>query len=357
MPVGMFLRSSARASNISDARRAHSLEHFYTESERAVPKPVPLEDFVRYAHWFRERAVPQVDERRVEGIEHTNGRFMLRLSDGAEATAARVVVAAGIAPFANRPPAFGELSSDRVTHSVELRNPSRFSGMRVAVIGAGQSALESAALLHEAGSEVEVLSRASRIVWIPQHATERGFLDRQVHRLLYPPTEVGPRGLNWIAAAPDVFRRLPRPVQRTAAPACIRPMGAGWLRARLEPVPVTLGRSVRSAESVNGRVRLTLNDGSPRDVDHVVLGTGFRVDIARYGFLPSELLARLRIENGYPILSHGLETSIPGLHFVGAPAAAIFGPVMRFVTGTAFTSAALTRHVLGKPPLPITFAF
>jgi hypothetical protein len=230
-------------------------------------------------------------------------------------------------------------------------------GKRVVVIGAGQSALESAALLHEAGSRVEVIARASTVVWIPPHTPPRTRLDRELRRLLYPPTEVGPRGVNWIAATPDVFRRLPRSVQRETDRLCMRPMGAGWLRPRMADMPITLGRTVVSATTTDAHVRLLLDDGSTRDVDHVLLGTGFVVDVARYGFLSRELVRDLHLDDGYPVLGTGLESSIPGLHFVGAPAARTFGPVMRFVTGTSYAAPALTRAVTGRRPLPIRFAF
>lgn len=40
---------------------------------------------------------------------------------------------------------------------------SRYAGRRVVVVGGGQSALESAALLHEAGAQPRVLVRAARV--------------------------------------------------------------------------------------------------------------------------------------------------------------------------------------------------
>jgi FAD-dependent urate hydroxylase len=44
----------------------------------------------------------------------------------------------------------------------------RFIGQRVVVIGGGQSALESAALLHEIGAEVEVIARQPQVHWLDQ---------------------------------------------------------------------------------------------------------------------------------------------------------------------------------------------
>jgi hypothetical protein len=53
----------------------------------------------------------------------------------------------------------------------------------------------------------------------------------------------------------------------------------------------------------------------------------------------------LELIDGYPRLDAGFESSLPGLHFLGAPAAWSFGPLMRFVAGTEFVSPALTKRI------------
>jgi hypothetical protein len=95
-------------------------------------------------------------------------------------------------------------------------------------------------------------------------------------------------------------------------------------------------------------VKLMLDDGSERRVDHVLLGTGYRVDISQYGFLSLALLKEVRQLDGYPDLAAGFRSSVPGLHFVGATAARNFGPLLYFVAGTEFAarelSSRLSRH-------------
>jgi hypothetical protein len=92
-------------------------------------------------------------------------------------------------------------------------------------------------------------------------------------------------------------------------------------------------------------VELTLDDGLHRTVDHVLLGTGFRVDLARYGLLDDALLGAVRRVNGYPVLGRGLESSVAGLHFLGAPSSWSFGPIMRFVSGSWFSGQALAAQI------------
>jgi hypothetical protein len=158
---------------------------------------------------------------------------------------------------------------------------------------------------------------------------------------MFAPAEVGPAGLSRLVELPSWYRRLPRTLQNRFSVRALRPAGAAWLIPRLHDVPVTTGAAVTAIQRVDGRVQLTLSDGSERAVEHVLLATGFRVDIRRYAFLPDDLLQTLKVVDGYPCLSHTFESSIPGLYFIGAPAAWSFGPLMRFVAGTSWAGRSL----------------
>jgi hypothetical protein len=39
---------------------------------------------------------------------------------------------------------------------------------------------------------------------------------------------------------------------------------------------------------------------------------------------------------------------LPGLHFIGATAVHSYGPLCRFVSGTAFSARFLTKHIVKK---------
>jgi hypothetical protein len=210
------------------------------------------------------------------------------------------------------------------------------------VIGAGQSALESAALLREAGADVELMVRAPFVRWLHEGAMRHQW---PIGPLLYAPPDVGPALLSQIVARPGLFRRFPRRWQDRWGPRSIRPAGANWLRPRLESVPINIQHAVTSAVRSGGRVRLTLDDATETEVDHVMLGTGYAVDLSRYTFLDPGLLASVRTVGGYPVLDGGFESSRAGLHFIGAPAAWTFGPLMRFVAGAEFASRAVTRRL------------
>jgi hypothetical protein len=102
--------------------------------------------------------------------------------------------------------------------------------------------------------------------------------------------------------------------------------------------------TVTSALPVNGYLKLTLSDNSTRVADHVILGTGYRVNVARYSFLNSRILQRLQLVDGFPCLGPAFESSVPGLHFLGAPAAWSYGPLMYFISGTKYAAATLRSH-------------
>ncbi|HJV64901.1 MAG TPA: FAD-dependent oxidoreductase [Geomonas sp.] len=342
MPAEMLLRSPWAGSHLSDPSGSLTLDHFRRSLGLDFSAPVPLKQFIHYGRWFQRQAVPDLDPREVSMIAAAPGGFLVSLSDGSALAARRVVVATGIGAFACYPELFRGLPAQLVSHTCSHRDLGAFAGRQLAVIGAGQSALESAALLHEAGAYVELLIRSPEVRYLQQ----RGWLHSwPIRPLLYAPPDVGPALLSHLVAHPDLFRLLPRSLQDRFGPRSIRPAGAAWLKPRLENVRLTCGRFVVGAEAAGDRLRLKLDDGSEKQVDHALLGTGYRIDIRKHPFISPELLFSLRLADGYPQLTDGFESSVPGLHFIGAPAAWSFGPLMRFVAGAGFTARNLARYM------------
>jgi len=153
-------------------------------------------------------------------------------------------------------------------------------------------------------------------------------------------------GVSRLVAYPQLLAKFPRRIRERIRRRAIRSAGSSWLPPPLRSVRLTTGRTVTSAEAVGREVRLRIDDGSERRVDHVLLGTGYQVDVARYSFLSRDLSSRVRVVDGWPVLSRGLSSSVPGLYFLGAPAAGSFGPLLHFVAGTEFASRALTASLI-----------
>jgi FAD-dependent urate hydroxylase len=342
MPEGMKLRSNMGATNMVEPAGPLSLARYAEVRGGSISPPPPLADFIDYGLWVADTGVGDIDTRAVVGLETTAGGFELSLGDGERLKARRVVIACGIAPFARLPRRFEQLGAGLVSHTSEHSRLAAFAGKRVVVVGGGQSALESAALLAEQGAaSVEVLVKAPSVVWLRGHSVKR-VLGR-LGNVVYAPTDVGPLWYSRLVAKPDLFRLLPRAAQNRIARRSIRPACSHFVRVRLGGVLLTTGVQVSDAQPHGGALRLTLTDGSVREADHLMFGTGYRVDFARYGFVGETIRRRLQLADGYPVLRHGLESTVAGLHVAGAPAAWSFGPIMRFVSGSWYSGQAIAR--------------
>jgi len=356
MPPGMLLKSDGFASNLSDPAAACTLGGFCKErgepyDDRKIP--VPLTTFVDYGVAFQKRMVPELEEDWVTGIDRTDAGFRLTLQSGGQVQARRVVLAIGITSYAYTPPELERLGPERVVHTSHCCDGEKFRGKTVAVIGAGSSAMDTAAYLHESGASVTVIARSPNIYFgEPPSDRQRSLWQRIRH----PSSGIGTSLRSRIYCdAPWLFHMLPerlrlRIVKRHLGPA------SGWpLRERvMGRVPMLPATTVRRAEAAENGVTLTLAgpDGVERThhTDFVVAATGYRVDIDRLEFLPDELRSGIRAVQNSPVLSQSFESSVPGLYFVGVSSANSFGPVMRFAFGADYAARKLARHLAARSP-------
>jgi thioredoxin reductase len=342
MPSVMYLKSSWSALNISDYAGKYSLNRFARSSGITKQEPVPLQIFLKYGHWFQQQVVPDVDQTYVQFLRKDNNQFHIDLSDGRSFKTSAVIVATGISSFAYIPDFASHLPSTLATHSQEHKDFSHFKHKKVIVVGSGQSALETAALLHGADAWVEVISRGP-VTWIDRRLYR---YTGPAKRIFYPPSDVGPPGVNWLVAFPLLFRRFPDETRRSLDERAVRPAGAPWLREKVEgKVTCTENTSIVSAMEHGEGLHLKLSDGTARDVDHIILGTGYRAHINTLKFIDPSLLLKIQEHNGSPVLNEWFESSVPQLHFVGALAGYAFGPLCRFVVGSKVAACQVARHL------------
>src|SRR6202453_810989 len=266
MPEGMLLRSPRVASNLSDPDRAFTLEAYEAASKKEPCAPLPLDTFVEYGRWFRHQLNSDLDRRTVQRVERDQPGFRLTLQDGEEIRSKFVVIAGGVGPFRKKPAVFQNLSPQQAIHCYEGREVRKFSGKRVAVIGAGQSALESAALLHEANAQVEVIARQAEFKWIGQHSWLHHM--GPLSSMLYSSHDVGPLGISRLVAYPKLVSYIPLGIRDKIRKRAVRAAGSRWLPARLANVRLTLTRSVLEAKTIGDEITLKLDDGSERRVDN-----------------------------------------------------------------------------------------
>lgn len=355
MPRGMFLKSEGRASSIIASDERLTLASYCAEvgaDYADIGTPVPLETFVSYGRWFQERTAPEVETVEVEEIRPGPGCFELILQGGDRVRARQVAVAVGVRPFAYEPAELRTLPARLRSHTIEHRDLAQFAGKRVVIVGCGQSALESAALIHEAGGEATVVCRAARIAWNPPPAPES---HSRYGRLRHPYTPLGPGWPLWpYANLARAYPVLPERVRRRKAREILGPAGAWWLRERVEShVSLLPGRQIVRCDARDDAVCIVLQgpDGTEElDADHVLAATGYRVDVTRLPLLAPALRERITSEHGAPALSSRLESSVPGLFFTGIAAMNHFGPLMRFVCGAEFAARRLAPAAAVEPP-------
>ncbi len=347
MPVGMKLRSPWVATHIADPANRHTLDIYYKQAGMDVPQLLPVENFAGYGVWFQKRIVPDLDTRRVRRLEARDGGFRLLLEDDDTFFARRVVMAAGLLGHEYRPAQLDGLPRELVSHSCEHTDSGRYRGKRVAVIGRGQSACEAAALLHEAGAEVEIICRGG-LEWNAdpdQRGKMRKAARAMLGPLLIPPSQVGPFPYSWVNEAPGVIQRFPQSTRDRWNELNLRATAIMWLRPRLKDVPIDQGRTILAARPIGKQVSLTLDNASKK-FDHVMLATGYRTDVDKMTMLAPELRERIARRDGLPLLNGGMESSAHGLHFVGAAAVGSFGPLLRFIAGAGFAARRVTRAAL-----------
>ncbi|HLI69187.1 MAG TPA: NAD(P)-binding domain-containing protein [Ktedonobacteraceae bacterium] len=342
MPPDMYLKSSWSSLTVSDPAHTYTLNRFSKLHNIPRQEPVPLQVFLKYTHWYRQQAVPDIDETYVEALAPDGKNFHLALADGRTVKANRVVVASGIAPFAYIPDFARQLPAGLVSHTQQHTDFTDFKGKHVVVVGGGQSAFEAAALLFEAEAEVELIVRGP-VIWIDRRLYRYTSFAK---RVFYPPSDIGPAGISWIVAFPLLFRRFPDKVRTAIDTRSVRPAAAPWIRPRVEGrFRITPHTEIVSATEKGEGVCLKLSDGSTREVDHVILGTGYKPDIQALGYIDPLLRKQVREHGGYPLLNKWFESSVPHLYFVGSLAGYTFGPLCRFVTGAGVPARQITRHV------------
>ena len=365
MPDGMFLKSTPDATDISAGRPGFGLADFCRATGRTVLEgdtPIPVELFVDYGRWFQQQLVP-IDTARVVRVTRRGDDFRVELDDGRTVEARSVIVAAGHMQFTHTPTEFAALATDTaedgtpfVSHMSDHSDYAAFAGRRVAVIGGGQSALESAALLHEAGADVDVLVRAPRVLWagIPDEGPRS-----LGERMTKPSSPLGPGWSLWACSrGAGIVRFLPERARLRLVSSVLGPAGSWWLRNRVDgKVRISTSTRVDRATREGDAIVLDCVTGSGArrriDVDHVVAATGYRVDVDAITFLDAPLRAAVDRVGGYPKLDAGFQSNVPGLYFVGLPSAASFGPLMRFVAGTDFAAGRTAAAVVARGRSPI----
>jgi thioredoxin reductase len=308
--------------------------------------PVRLDVFTAYAEAFRWRFVPNVETKDVVALERKDNKFALTLDSGERLLARHVVIATGITHFAHMPEELTQIPPRYRSHSFHVQDANAFHRRKVVVIGAGASAIDTAAELAAAGASVMLIARDKKIRWHNPPSGRRGFFSQ----LIRPSSGIGPGWRSFVCEKfPRLFRAMPQALRLRAARGHLKPAPAWFMRERTEGrVPMLLGTHLLGARMKHDQVQLTVSLGGEEHeilCDHVIAATGFKPDLERLPFFSPRLLREIDQVAATPVLSANFETSVRGLYVVGPAAVNSFGPLMRFMVGAEYVSPRLARHL------------
>jgi thioredoxin reductase len=353
MPKGMLLKSEGFASSLDDPDSSFTLRHYCEEMNLPfddVGTPVPLDVFSAYGLEFQKRLVPTLEQTDITSVSRASEGFELETADGQTVHARTVIVATGITHFSYLPPFLVGLPGSHVSHSSQHHDLSSFRGKTVVVLGAGASAVDIAAILHEEGSQVQLVARRQAIAFHTKTKEPRPLLQR----LRVPRSGLG---IGWRSRlctdAPLLFHLMPQEFRFRTVRNLLGPAPGWFVRDKVVgKFPLHLGCKIQSASIEDGKVHLKIveKDGSNSELiaDHVISATGYQVSISRMGFLDEALRSQLHKVEDTPVLSSHFETSVPGLYMVGLVSANSFGPLTRFAYGAKFTAKRISKHVVAK---------
>ena len=123
-----------------------------------------------------------------------------------------------------------------------------------------------------------------------------------------------------------------------------------WLWPRLNKPNVELWPETRvtaCSEDSDGALALELDNGQRLAIDHVVLATGYRVNMSQVPFLTTgNVFSTLDLEDGFPVLDNQLQSSIPGLFITSLPATQDFGPFFAFTVAVKVSAKVIGKALL-----------
>ena len=300
---GMVLRSEVKTSSLYHPRFEFDFSGFLKRENVSYSEPrPPVGVFRQYLTWCRERLTFPVRDEVVLSVERlTSGpfRFGSRLSGGDVIESKSVVIATGLRAHRYLPAEFSTLRN--VVHSSEVTAYEKITGKEIDVAGAGQSAFEIMEHL---------LAHENRVGWFY----------RQLPKFMNQPVRVWAPVFSFLMNSPSWFCRLPAPVRK----AVVHILSATTVTRNYRPLVdrvLPIG-----AEAIGLRL--------------LVSATGYRPALGNIKFLVDDIIEKLQKARG-PLVDRNFESNVAGLYFIGAVVEELFGPAMRFITGSHYCARKL----------------
>jgi len=333
MPREMILRSHVDWH--LDAAEEYSFERYLVTRNLTAETVEPLsrDFYLEYVDWFQsENDISPVREQ-VQRLDTGDGNFVAHLGNGETIIANNVLLAIGFRDFKNIPPELATLLPvEHYSHTCDLVQFEHLKNKRCLIIGGRQSAFEWAALLAEHGAaEVHVCHRHPTPLF---QDSEWGWINNAVNRFVDEP--------NWYRNLSG-DEKLEVHAKFTEAKIKLEP----WLWPRINKDNVKLwpeSRVISCAETIDGELDVVLDNGQNLAVDHVILATGYQVNMNQVPFIAAgNISKKLKLNNGYPVLDNRLQSSIERLFITSLPATQDFGPFFAFTVAVKVSAKIVAK--------------
>lgn len=317
MPPEMFIRTQLEFIGLSDPDDTYTFARYQHETGTEYSYPVPRSIWVDYAFWFAEKTHVRFSEELVHKLDYYGDRYVLLTEYGRRLEARQVVVSVGLTGAEYIPRHLRAFKGRWVTHTNGYTNYNDFCGKRVAVLGGGQSGWEAAALLYQAGAQVDLIYRGSGYESPVPHINAR---QRKLAPLFYFLT-------------PEEQEEERRELLRATVTEFLVPLVEGKVQQR--PYSEVTKAEVKDASD---QLTLLISNGDSIEVDHLIVATGYQSRLDQLVFL-SPFYSQIKQEsNGYPKINERFESSVPGLYFAGPLSAYHHGPAFTQIAGVWHTS-------------------
>lgn len=341
MPSGMYLRSACDWH--LDPLNVDTIESFLETQGRTSKdvEPLSLSFYHAYAGWFQKQKQIVPSPTYILRLDYSETDHLFTATTDRDNTivARHVAVAPGFKHFTHVPLELTErLPPGRYSHTCDYVDLSRAKNRRFLIIGGRQSAYEWAALLAEAGAGMVHVSHRHEIPAFT--SSDWSWVNPLMDQLAENP--------NW-------YRQLPPAEKETLAQrfwAEGRMKLEPWLKARLPEDRVKAWprtELISCVQQANGALLVELSNGETLLVDHVILATGYRVNMTQLPFLSAgNILGQMAQRNGFPVLDSHFQTSVPGLFMTSMPATQDFGPFFAFTIAVRASAKLICDAVGGS---------
>jgi len=341
IPANMYLRSGSDWH--LDPQGKYTIEAFLKTKNKSPEdvKPLPLTLFLDYATWFQEQQNINVLDKLIVKLDYLeeDKKYLITLKDAKQIKAKNVLVAIGFKFFKKLPIyLIKKLPKGSFTHTCDVVKFEKFKNKSVLIIGGRQSAYEWAALIVEAGAKTVHISHrheapkfaASNWAWIDP------IMDQMIDN-------------------PEWYKALKEKEQEEIARKFLSEDSLKlepWLLPRIDRENIKiwpLSNVVKCDESNSGQYKVHLDTGRKLEVDHIILATGYKVDINKVPFLSSgNILHKLKINEGFPELDGHFQTNLPGLYMTSVIATKSFGRFFAYIASCRTSSNIIGNHIINS---------